>query len=366
MRLSTDRDRRRPFHLVLEDLAPARRLLFASNPPARACASDVQALVKKSFDLRYSDIPSMYHYAKLACSLADALPKSDRETQDAKGEAWLQLGNAFRILGHLQSSQRAFAKAESELSKGTQRPDLMALLWELRGALFRDWRKFPLAEKCLAQAVNFHSQAGEQAGLSRCFITRALCAGEGSDPERAVRFAERAVRRIDPITRPDLAVAAVHVMCWFLVDTGHPMLALECSVEAEPLFAQADELVELRRTWLRAHIDHALGLHPSAEILYRRAAEGFAKHEIAYERALVLLDLCLPLAAQHRLDELAAVAAEILPEFERIGIGREATASRLLLSAATRATLAERLEGLDKVSRLVQRALPPPRQLPKL
>jgi hypothetical protein len=109
-----------------------------------------------------------------------------------------------------------------------------------------------------------------------------------------------------------------------------------------------------------------LDLHLSAEALYRRAADGYAKQDLPYERALVLLDLCLPLAAMDRPDELAGVAAEILPEFERIGIGREAMASRLLLSAATQASVARRLKTVEKVSRLVQQALPPARTLPDL
>jgi hypothetical protein len=104
----------------------------------------------------------------------------------------------------------------------------------------------------------------------------------------------------------------------------------------------------------------------AAETHYRRAAHGFARQDLAYERALVLLDLCLPLAAQDRLEELAAVAADILPEFERIGIGREATASRILLSAATQASIAKRLKNIEKVSRLVQQALPPAQKLPDL
>jgi tetratricopeptide (TPR) repeat protein len=309
----------------------------------------------------------MFHYAKLACCLADALRRHDIEIQDARGEAWLQFGNALRILGHLSKAHGALIKAGAELSAGSQQADTAALLWEVRGSLYRDWRKFPLAEQCLSAAVHFHLEAGEAADSNRCLITRALCAGEGGDPRRAVRFAERAIRRIDPLKRPDLAVIATHVMCWFLVDAGHPKLSLACSVEAEPLFnKQTDELIQIRRTWLRGHIDSALGLYPSAEVLYRRAADGYAKHELAYERALVLLDLCIPLAAQDSREELAATAAEILPEFERIGIGREAMASRLLLSAATQATIAERVAGLEKVSRLVQQALPLPRKLPEL
>lgn len=150
------------------------------------------------------------------------------------------------------------------------------------------------------------------------------------------------------------------------MDVGKPELAHATYVEGEPLFdSQTDELVQVHRSWLRAHIDHALGLHASAETHYRRAAHGFARQEIAYERALVLLDLCLPLASQNRLDELAVVAADILPEFERIGIGREATASRILLSAATQASIANCLEDIEKVSRLVQQVPPPAHKLPE-
>jgi len=357
----------RAFHELLEEQPPARRFLLAANPPARAGASDLRALTKKSFALRYSDTSGMYHYASVACTLAGALQNSDADLQDAKAEALIQLGNVLRIFGHLPSSQETFVKAEAELENGSRRSDLQARLWEMRGALYRDWRKFPLSEQCLETALVHHSQAGHLADSDRCLISRALCAGKSGKPARAVHLAEKAARSINSKARPDLAVSAIHALCWHLVDVGKPELALASYVEGEPLFnAQADELVQVHRSWLRAHIDHALGHLQAAETHYRRAALGFARQDLAYERALVLLDLCLPLAAQNRLDELAAVAADILPEFERIGIGREAAASRILLSAATKASIAKRLKDLEKVSRLVQDALPPAQKLPEL
>jgi tetratricopeptide (TPR) repeat protein len=362
-----NRDRHRTFYETLEDRPPASRFLLAANPPAHACSADVRSLVKKSFGLRYSDLSGMFHYAKLARCLADALPQQDPESQNARGEACIQFGNVLRILGHFPSALQIFKEAEMWLSKGTRPSSLFALLWEVRGSLYRDWREFAQSEKCLATAARFHLQSGDDADSNRCLVTRAICAGEGGDPNRAVRLAERAIQEIDWEKQPDLAMSAVHVMCWFLVDAGQPVLALACSVEAEPLFAPPlDELISIRRTWLQAHIHNALGLYISAEILYRRAAEGYARQELHYERTLVLLDLCMPLAAQNRLDELASVAADILPEFERIGIGREATASRILLAAATQASIANRLKDIEKVSRLVQQALPPAQKLPEL
>lgn len=41
-------------------------------------------------------------------------------------------------------------------------------------------------------------------------------------------------------------------------------------------------------------------------------------------------------------------------------------AARLLLSAATQASVARRLKTIEKVSRLVQQALPPARTLPDI
>lgn len=346
MRLTRQRSRRRSFHEVLEDLPPARRFLWAANPPPRAGAEDVRYLADKSFSLRYSDIPGTYHYARLACTLGRALTKDDADLQDAKGAAWTQFGAILRVLGHLPSSLSAFATAEEELAKGSSRPDHQARLWEWRGSLYRDWRKFELAEKCLTTAIHWHSQADQLADWSRCLVSRALCAGKGGDPARAVRLAERALKRIDGRARPDLAASALHTLCWNLVDAGQPSLALTAYVEGESLFeAQPAELVQVHRSWLLAHIGNALGHYSRAEGCYWVAAAVFSKHELGYERALVLLDLCLPLAAQQRLEELSVVAAEILPEFERIGISREATASRLLLSAATQATVAERVKG---------------------
>jgi len=231
-----NRDQQRSFYETLEDRPPASRFLLAANPPSYAASADIRHLVKKSFGLRYSNIPGMYHYAKLARCLADAILQQDPESQDAKGEAWLQFGNVLRILGHFQSARRAFDEAELKFSKGTRPPNLYALLWELRGSLYRDWRDFAHSEQCLATAIRFHSQSGDRGDSSRCLVARALCAGEGGDPGRAVRLAERAILRINRKKQPDLAIAAVHVMCWFLVDSGQPTLALASYIEAEPLF----------------------------------------------------------------------------------------------------------------------------------
>jgi hypothetical protein len=119
----------------------------------------------------------MHHYARLACVLADALQLEGADFQDAKGEAWIQLGVVFRILGHLQSSLQAFASAEEELSNGSLRPDLQARLFEWRASLYRDWRKFDEAEKSLATAVAWHSRSGSLADSHRCLISLAIFAG---------------------------------------------------------------------------------------------------------------------------------------------------------------------------------------------
>jgi tetratricopeptide (TPR) repeat protein len=336
MRLSYKRGGYRAFYLELEDFPSEKRWLLAANPPRWASATDVHVLIEKSFALRYSDIRGMSEYAQLACVLAGAIRWKDADHQDARGEAWIQQSSVLRMRGNFPSSRQAITRAKEEFSRGSLRPDLQARLWEYGGTLCRDWRKFRLAEQSLATAFEWHARAGDLADSHRCLVSQAICAGYGGEPKRAVRLAERATNGIDSSLRPDLAISAVIALCWFLVDVGDTASALACYIEGEPLFSlRSDPLVQAHLSWLRGHIEDALGLHQPAEILYQRAAHEFAQQGLTLDRALVLLDLCGPLAAQRKRKEVAALAAEILPEFLRVGLRREAAASRHWLSEAS-------------------------------
>jgi tetratricopeptide (TPR) repeat protein len=318
----------------LKNHPPARRVLLASNPPQTVSTSDILSFSDYSFSLRFTDIGGMVHWAELATILADAVcrRRPARHYQDARGAAWCEKGNSLRMLAHFPEAEASLAVAEEVLSLGTGGAILAARLWELRGSLYRDWRRFDLAQSGLARARVLYESAGDDNGFTRCLIVEAMVAGKNRNPVRAVHLAEKAMNRVEPGVDPHLAASISHTLAWNLVDQGRPRHARAVYTATEPLFEELrhELLVQAHRLWLVAHIDEALGMDESAEHLLRRAGDVYAEAGLFYEEALLRLDLAIVLARQQRLTEVLATIDAVQPLFEALGIGPEAAVARRL------------------------------------
>jgi tetratricopeptide (TPR) repeat protein len=322
---------------------PARRAFLAQNPPQGVSPADILSFRDYSFSLRFSDIGGMVHWAELAAILANTVcaRRPTPLSQDVRGATWCQKGNSLRMLAHFPEAEESFEIAEEALDLGTGDALLAARLWEFRGSLYRDWRRFALAQSSLERARPYYQAAGDETGLTRCLIVEAMVAGKDHNPIRAVRLAEQAINRVDPRVEPLLAVSIAHTLAWHLVDHGRPRQARAVYSATEQLFDELREevLVQAHRLWLVAHIDEALGLDESAEPLLRRASEAYAEAGLFYEEALSRLDLAAVLARQRRMPEVLAAVNAVQPLFESLGIGPEAavaTASRSCPPASRR------------------------------
>lgn len=313
---------------------PGRRALLAANPPRSVSSQDILSFRDHSYSLRFSDIGGMVHWAEIGVILADAVAArtGSQQFQDARAAAWGQKGNSLRMLAHFLEAEISLSVAQDALNLGSGDPKIAALLWEFRGSLYRDSRRFALAETSMAQARALHEEIGDDFGLTRCLACEAIFAGKNQNPIRAVRIAERAMNRVDPCSDPLLAISISHTLAWNLVDQGKPRQARAVYSVTEPLFDELrdEALVQAHRLWLVAHIDGGLGLDESAESLLRRASEAYAAAGLSYEEALSRLDLAVVLARQNRMAEVLATVDAVQPLFEALGIGPEATAARLL------------------------------------
>jgi len=257
------------------------------------------------------------------------------------------------MLAHFSEAEISLSVAEEALRLGTGDPKIGALLWEFRGSLYRDARRFALAEASMVEARTLHEEVGDEFGLTRCLACEAIFAGKNQNPLRAVRLAERAMRRVDPCSEPLLAVSISHTLAWSLVDQGRPQHARAVYSVTEPLFDELrhESLVQAHRLWLVAHIDEGLGLDESAEPLLRRASEAYAKAGLFYEEALARLDLGIVLARQHRMAEVLATVNEVQPLFEALGITPEAAVAQRLRFEVIPSTVEQVVQTLTLASR---------------
>jgi tetratricopeptide (TPR) repeat protein len=322
-----------PYLAELLRTPPGRRVLRVSNPPKSWSIREVRGITEFSYSLRFSDPWDMLEFAKLACTLAEALGRrgsQGTEYEDACAAAWTQLGNANKVLARFRAADNAFGQAKQHVDNGSGDPDLLANFWELFAGLRRNQRRFAEAADALNQSQKYRERTGIVEGLAKCFICQAINYGYMAEFEKAVEQAQKAVRILPGDADPKLIYSAVHTLVFNLVDAGRPAEAAECLLEAEDLLdSQSDPLLAAKRTWLRGHLDVGLGL-PTAEVHFKKSARAFARHDMHYEQAHVLLELGLFYCANNRDEDLCETIDAILPVFRVLGIRREALMCRLL------------------------------------
>jgi hypothetical protein len=126
--------------------------------------------------------------------------------------------------------------------------------------------------------------------------------------------------------------------------------------EIHRLAERIGEPLDLSRiVWLRGLIAAGLGQFVEAEAALKQARRDFEVHGLAFDYALVSLDLSLVLLKQDRHGEVRTIAGEMLEIFKRLEIDREAwMALRVFCEAAQRE--AATVELTDRVLRFLLRA----------
>jgi tetratricopeptide (TPR) repeat protein len=251
--------------------------------------------------------------------------------------AWAHLGNALRVCGQLPAADDAFRRA-AELAKVAACGDAAGLLNEARvlgleASLRRAQRLLPLALDLLDRAL-----AADNGDLTpHLLINRAKTLEEMGDYEEAVVTLRQVIPLIDGERDPQRLWNVRFNLLVTLTEAGH-------ASEAEPLAVGVRELAKrlgnaldlVRHGWLDAKIAAGLGRLAEAEAGFERVRKEFLARGIAYNTALVSLELAVLLLEQGRTTEVQRIAAELLPMFEAQQVTREALATVKLFCDAAR------------------------------
>lgn len=154
-----------------------------------------------------------------------------------------------------------------------------------------------------------------------------------------------------------------HNKIYWLVDLGRYAEAEELLAETRPLYAHASEpLNRLRLPWVEGRIAKHMDRPEEAEYLFQKVRQGFIKHGIAYDAALVSLELAEIYVQQGRKEELKELAQEMVTVFRSRNVEREALAALLMLhhaASAERATLHVIRDIADRLRQRAPQALTP-------
>ena len=269
--------------------------------------------------------------------IAERMPGDRAWSLRLQGYAWAHVSNARRVCNDLPGAEEAIVRAWKLWEAGAPGdPGFLNPAWlpGLEAALRRDQRRFPQALKRIDEALLLDT--GEIRGeilLSKSAILHIL-----GDPDGSAAALSEAAPLIDPSQEPRLAFG---VRFNLLVD----LCQLQRFGEAEPWLPEVRELAErlggeldlTRVVWLKGKIAAGLGRSKEACTAFEQARRVFSRRELAFDYALVSLELAALLLEQGRTAEVRTLAEEMLQIFRVQKVDREALAAlRLFCDTARR------------------------------
>jgi tetratricopeptide (TPR) repeat protein len=313
-----------------QELSPGEIALLRGLPR-------VQALLQMVPTLRHEDPQAMLAFAKLAQCAADQLDMRElgrRPVADLRALAWAELASAYRVCNELDRATRAMNRAVYWCDRGSRSPALLLRVADLLASLLAYQRRFPEGRALLRLVHRHHLAAGDAHMAGRALISQGnLAAWEGS-PETAIPLMHRGFELLDQERDPQLTVQALWNMVWTLAEAGRFRTARRLLWRCRVVFTGVIDAHRLR--WMEARILAGLGDAGRAEPAFRQAREAFAARGQVYPAALVGLDLAAMLARAGRVEDVHALAEEMIATFRALRIAREAVATLLVLQRACR------------------------------
>ena len=313
----------------LATLPPSEQLQRVSNDSQFVNPQLARWLVERSHAARYEDADKMLHLAQLAQLAADAcsteMVGSERRLADLRAQAWGQFGNALRVSGKLRQAEDAMATAGHHRAAGTGEPLLHARLLEQMASLHIFQRRFQPAIELANEAGRIYRDIGETHQLASTLVQKAIASFYSGEAARAAEILNKAIPLMDHEEDPHLLLAACHNLVLCYIDLDQPEQALELYSKSRELYKEfKDTLILLRAAWQEGRLLRDLGHLRAAETALLRARSGFVERGLAYEAAVVSLDLASVHVRLGALEEMRQTLTETMPIFHSLRIGREA------------------------------------------
>lgn len=186
----------------------------------------------------------------------------------------------------------------------------------------------------VTEAEQIYRELGERYLLSGTQIQKAVILVYAGEAETAAGILQKAIPSIDP-EDIYLLLAAHHNLCHCYVELGRPDEALAIHCEIRKLYQDCkDPLILLRATWQEGQLLREIGHLHNAEVALLRARRGFEEEGLAYEMALVCLDLGEVYWKLESFDKLRSTLDQAVPILRSLQLDREVLASLLRLQQA--------------------------------
>ncbi len=319
---------------------------------ARLCDESEKAAAHKASDA--------VDLAGLALSVAELAPGTEAQRAGRLGYAWSFAGNALRVSNKLHEADAAFATSCELYPPGlAEEPEFFdpARPLDRQASLRRDQGRFGEALRLLERAL----RVCRPSARPRILLNLATTLEQEGEPERALAAlneARPAIERGEGDPR----------LLWVLrFNVIRNLLHLDRPAEAAALLpelkaltvANDNDLDRLRLRWLEAVVRAGLGERAEALAELGAVRRRFLALDLPGDAAITGLYEAEVLLREASNAEVRALASEMRPIFDALGLEREALAAlRLFLEAVERdaATVAMAREAARSICRLPRRA----------
>jgi tetratricopeptide (TPR) repeat protein/transcriptional regulator with XRE-family HTH domain len=327
---------------------PAERRMLVENSRKFRKWALCERVAAESIEVAGDDPHQCLELAELAVFIAERVPGEAAWRWRNEGYAGIHLTNARRVCGDLRDIDRDLARAEKAWEDGAPGdPGLLspAIFLGLVANLRRAQRRFPEALERLAEAM-----AADRGDLrARLLYTQAgILVGLG-DLESSTAVLREALPLIDEQREPRLAVGVRFLFLVLLCLQGKAAEAKR-GLDAVRIVAerQGKELDRFRVVWLQGTIAAGLGRREEARKALGQVRRELGSLKIAFDYALVSLELALVLLEEGRTPEVRRLAEEMYWIFTDQNVPENALAAlRVFCEAAQKeaatAELAQRV-----------------------
>jgi transcriptional regulator with XRE-family HTH domain len=272
--------------------------------------------------------------ASLALRVAELIPGEEPWRSRVQGYAWAHVGNARRVKGDLPGADEGFGKSQKLWRAGA--PGDSGLLDEaqvlgLEASLRRDQRHLREALELLNRSLEI-----DRGNLTtQLLLSKAKTLEELGDFNEAITVLRQAVP-IAKMTSESRLVFALRL------NLTVNLCFLGRYTEAETLMSELQELGNqlgngldlVRLQWLKGRIAAGLNREKDALKILSRVRQDFVDLGIAYDVALVSLELAVLYLEEGRTAEVQLLARQMAPMFHTQGVHREALAALKLFREA--------------------------------
>jgi tetratricopeptide (TPR) repeat protein len=353
---------RKPFKKALALLRSGKGVLGLAQGPEGLLVDGLgvyEALLARSWEIRYDNPREMRHLAKVAMEMArdfDPAVYGAQKVADLQARAWGELGNAYRVGDLFPQAREAFATAFSFQQQGTGDGRLIRRLLDLESSLFGDTRELESAHQRLTILARKYRDEGDEHMEGRTLVTRALYTYYNCQAEQALETLSEALKLIDEKRDPDLMMVAALNEILFLIDCGRCQEARKALFKKRTWIAQGGRIAQVKIRWTEGLIAYGLEEFESAEIILREARMNLEKTGLAFSSALASLNLAMTLMRLDRKDEAVQEGIASAQMFIALSMQREILGTVVLIREALQDGTAD-IEFLESMSRFLRRKL---------